>query len=70
MGIDLVMLDRKGSAKQRGFILKKIESLIVSELNSYVLNFPAQDNYRAFRLNTLDLNGRGKELCPFSGHKE
>ena len=32
----------RGSATRRGFVVKKIESLTVSELNSYVLNFPLQ----------------------------
>ncbi|KAF3507285.1 hypothetical protein F2Q69_00004242 [Brassica cretica] len=44
MGMDMVMLDGKGSAKQRGFVLKKIESLTVSELNSSIFNFPPQSS--------------------------
>ncbi|KAL0657311.1 hypothetical protein Bca4012_077896 [Brassica carinata] len=43
----------QGSAKRRGFVLKKIESLTVSELNSYVLNFPPQSSSSLEKYATL-----------------
>ncbi|CAF2166326.1 unnamed protein product [Brassica rapa subsp. trilocularis] len=58
----------RGSATRRGFVVKKIESLTVSELNSYVLNFPLQSSSSLEKYATLKQPMRGAISHDQSAH--